>query len=156
MLFSSLLWDFFKNIIKLLISLTKVNIALTTQPVSYLCTNKWRQARFNHFGLSVFVCLFVFVDKFCAWDRVNQMQQWDIFVYHYLLMSDIAIIWEIQIYDEIHLFFLKSKNIWPNWVFDETGTTQTWNLSKNLHDPIFGRKNFTHWKRVNWDYFRQQ
>ena len=33
---------------------------------------------------------------------------------------------------------------------------QTWNLSKNLHDPIFGRKNFTHWKRVNWDYFRQQ
>ena len=21
---------------------------------------------------------------------------------------------------------------------------QTWNLSKNLHDPIFGRKNFTH------------
>ena len=33
---------------------------------------------------------------------------------------------------------------------------QTWNLSKNLHDPIFGRKNFTHWKRVNWDYFCQQ
>ena len=23
-------------------------------------------------------------------------------------------------------------------------TPQTWNLSKNLHDPIFGRKNFTH------------
>ena len=34
--------------------------------------------------------------------------------------------------------------------------TQTWNLSKNLHDPIFRWKNFTHWKRVNWDYFRQQ
>ena len=33
---------------------------------------------------------------------------------------------------------------------------QTWNLSKNLHDPIFGRKNFTHWERVNQDYFRQQ
>ena len=33
---------------------------------------------------------------------------------------------------------------------------QTWNLSKNLHDPIFGRKNFTHWKCVNGDYFRQQ
>ena len=27
---------------------------------------------------------------------------------------------------------------------------------KNLHDPIFGRKNFTHWKRVNQDYFRQR
>ena len=24
---------------------------------------------------------------------------------------------------------------------------QTWNLSKNLHDPIFGQKNFTHCKR---------
>ena len=33
---------------------------------------------------------------------------------------------------------------------------QTWNLSKNLHDPIFGRKNFTHWKRLNWGYFRHQ
>ena len=33
---------------------------------------------------------------------------------------------------------------------------QTWNLSKNLHNPIFGQKNFTHWKRVNGDYFRQQ
>ena len=33
---------------------------------------------------------------------------------------------------------------------------QTWNLSKNLHDPICGRKNFTHWKRLNWDYFRHQ
>ena len=33
---------------------------------------------------------------------------------------------------------------------------QTWNLSKNLHDQIFGQKNFTHWKRVNWDYFCQQ
>ena len=30
---------------------------------------------------------------------------------------------------------------------------QTWNLSKNLQDPIFGRKNFTHWKRINRDYF---
>ena len=30
---------------------------------------------------------------------------------------------------------------------------QTWNLSKNLHDQIFRRKNFTHWKRVNWDFF---
>ena len=38
---------------------------------------------------------------------------------------------------------------------DETHT-QTWNLSKNLHDPIFGWKNFTHWKRVNRDYFREQ
>ena len=25
-----------------------------------------------------------------------------------------------------------------------TTQNQTWNLSKNLHDPIFGRKNFTH------------
>ena len=33
---------------------------------------------------------------------------------------------------------------------------QTRNLSKNLHDPIFGRRNFTHWKRVNGAYFRQQ
>ena len=33
---------------------------------------------------------------------------------------------------------------------------QTWNLSKYLHDQIFVCKNFTHWKRVNWDYFRQQ
>ena len=33
---------------------------------------------------------------------------------------------------------------------------QTWNLSKNLHDPIFEQKNFTHWKRVNCDYFCQQ
>ena len=33
---------------------------------------------------------------------------------------------------------------------------QTWNLSKNLHDQIFGRKNFTHWKCVNRDYFHQQ
>ena len=33
---------------------------------------------------------------------------------------------------------------------------QTWNLSKNLHDPIFGRKNFTHWKCVNRDNFCQQ
>ena len=32
---------------------------------------------------------------------------------------------------------------------------QTWNLSKNLQDRIFGWKNFTHWKRVNRDYFRQ-
>ena len=40
--------------------------------------------------------------------------------------------------------------------FDLTFTGQTWNLSKNLHDPIFGRKNFTHWKRVHRDYFRQQ
>ena len=39
---------------------------------------------------------------------------------------------------------------------DHTGPQQTWNLSKNLHDPIFGRKNFTHWKRLNWDYFRHQ
>ena len=89
------LCDFLKNIIKLLISLTKVNIALTTQPVSYLCTNKWRQAHFTHFGLSVFVCLFVFVDKFCAWDRVNQMQQWDIF-------AD----------DEWHCHHLRNTNIW--------------------------------------------
>ena len=27
-----------------------------------------------------------------------------------------------------------------------TYINQTWNLSKNLHDQIFGRKNFTHWK----------
>ena len=33
---------------------------------------------------------------------------------------------------------------------------QTWNLSKYLHDQIFVCKNFTHWKRVNRDYFRQQ
>ena len=33
---------------------------------------------------------------------------------------------------------------------------QTWNLSKNLAVPIFGRKNFTHRKRVNWDYFCQK
>ena len=33
---------------------------------------------------------------------------------------------------------------------------QTWNLSKNLHNPIFGRKNFTHWECVNGDYFHQQ
>ena len=30
---------------------------------------------------------------------------------------------------------------------------QTWNLSKKLHDPIFRRKNFTHWKRVNRAFF---
>ena len=56
MIGSSLWYDFLKNIIKILISLTKVNIAMTTQPVSYLCTNKWRQARFTRFGLSLFVC----------------------------------------------------------------------------------------------------
>ena len=33
---------------------------------------------------------------------------------------------------------------------------QTWNLSKKLHDQIFGRKNFTHWKCVNRDYYHQQ
>ena len=33
---------------------------------------------------------------------------------------------------------------------------QTWNLSKYLHNQIFVCKNFTHWKRVNRDYFRQQ
>ena len=36
------------------------------------------------------------------------------------------------------------------------GFFQTWNLSKNLHDQIFGQNNFTHWKRVNRDYFCQQ
>ena len=29
-------------------------------------------------------------------------------------------------------------------------------VKKNLHDPIFGHKNFTHWKHVNHDHFRQQ
>ena len=33
---------------------------------------------------------------------------------------------------------------------------QTWNLSKNLHDLIFVRKNFTHWKRVNLDFFASE
>ena len=49
--------------------------------------------------------------------------------------------------------FIQNKQqfqYWP-WLL-----IQTWNLSKNLHDPIFGRKNFTHWKRLNWDYFRHQ
>ena len=27
---------------------------------------------------------------------------------------------------------------------NKTKEVQTWNLLKNLHDPIFGRKNFTH------------
>ena len=40
---------------------------------------------------------------------------------------------------------------WSPWRW-----TQTWNLSKYLHDQIFVCKNFTHWKRVNRDYFRQQ
>ena len=35
----------------------------------------------------------------------------------------------------------------------KTPWNQAWNLSKNLHDPIFGQKNFTHKKHVNWDYF---
>ena len=37
-----------------------------------------------------------------------------------------------------------------------TSLWQTWNLSKYLHDQIFVCKNFTHWKRVNRDYFCQQ
>ena len=37
-----------------------------------------------------------------------------------------------------------------------TPIKQTWNSSKNLYNPVFGRTNFTHWKRVNRDYFRQQ
>ena len=40
--------------------------------------------------------------------------------------------------------------------FVEAQLSPTWNSSKNLHDPIFGRKNFTHWKCVNRDYFHQQ
>ena len=43
-----------------------------------------------------------------------------------------------------------------NNINSENSYRQTWNLSKNLHDPIFRQKNFTHWKRVNWDFFRQQ
>ena len=43
----------------------------------------------------------------------------------------------------------QSSHQWP------TTLGQTWNLSKNLQDRIFGWKNFTHWKRVNRDYFRQ-
>ena len=39
---------------------------------------------------------------------------------------------------------------------DKYTNTQTWNLSKNLHNPIFGQKNFTHCKSVNCDYFLQQ
>ena len=54
-------------------------------------------------------------------------------------------------------FFAKKRHCTYTWhkiaeVIETTG--QTWNLSKNLHDPIFGRKNVTHWKRVNRDYFR--
>ena len=57
---------------------------------------------------------------------------------------------------------------WGNWLiyvimyiwvsFCRTGKmcNQTWNLSKNWHDPIFRQKNFTHWKPINQDYFRQQ
>ena len=45
------------------------------------------------------------------------------------------------------------------WVFKNCKSAtdqQDLNLSKNLHDQILGQKNFTHWKHVNRDYFRQQ
>ena len=51
------------------------------------------------------------------------------------------------------LLWAKSKNTAPICC---VVSSQTWNLSRNLHDQIFGRKNFTHWKCVNQDYFHQQ
>ena len=50
-----------------------------------------------------------------------------------------------------HLDYFPSLSI-PIWIPHR----QTWNFSKKLHDQIFGRKNFTHWKCVNLDYFRHQ
>ena len=55
------------------------------------------------------------------------------------------------------------KNVFCHRLFCRThfvanfpGGVQTWYLSKNLYDQIFGQKNFTYWKRVNHYYFCQQ
>ena len=115
MLFSSLLYDFFEKYNQTTDFFDKSKYCFDNS-TCLLSLQEQVEAGTFHSLWTFLVCLFVFVDKFCAGDRANQMQQWDISAYHYLLMSDIAIIWEIQIYDEIYLV-LKSKNIWPNWFF---------------------------------------
>ena len=71
----------------------------------------------------------------------------------------------------VHLFLDLGEEMQPNskstlrlkskrWSQPELSTSlpqQTWNLSKkNYRTQFFVRKNFTHWKRVNRDYCRQQ
>ena len=50
--------------------------------------------------------------------------------------------------------FMQIEKKWSGLV--KAPIIQTWNLSRNLHDQLFGRKNFTHWKCVNRDHSHQQ
>ena len=57
---------------------------------------------------------------------------------------------------DVQLKFARALFIFPDFDWGSPTHIQTWNLSRNLHDQIFGQKNFTHWKCVNQDYFHQQ
>ena len=76
--------------------------------------------------------------------------------------NSVQLFWEnstlnLANFTELVIFRVKSWRFYPSpKTFHSsanlplvTRSMQTWNLSKNLRDPIFQRKNFTHWKLVN-------
>ena len=108
------------------------------------------------------ICRLTFKCKKLPPMMINDDHQWSIVLQFgiWLLNAKTCLHrWSIEDRFEINW----PTDLWGIWFYflsksDQSLCTyvQTWNLSKNLHDPIFGRKNFTHWKCVNGDYFRQQ